>query len=102
MNIAGCSCDCFKLSSAAYNMHLVFGSGYRCIEPCPIYNSPPLQRNDDARELGALRFMESDAVAQPHTVEQRLRYIHALACIQFNHSVVISGSDSARELSERT
>ena len=60
----------------------------------PVINPPLLQR-DDAWELQTLGFMECDAVAQPHTVQQGLGDMRFLACVQFNHSVVISNPDSA-------
>ncbi len=82
-------------------MDFVLGPGYRGIKPCPINYPAFLQRNDDARKLGTLRLMECDAVAQPHAIEQRLRYIDVLACIEFNHSVVIVCCYCAGQFSQR-
>ena len=94
MGIAGRFGDGCKLSCAAHDMDLMLGPGYCGIEQA-LSTILPLQRDDDAWELRTLSFMECDAVAQPHTVQQGLGDIHALACVQFNHSVVISSPDSA-------
>lgn len=95
MSIAGGFCDAGKLSCAAHDMDAMLGSGYCGIEPGPVNDPPLLQRDDNAWELRTLRLMECNAVAQAHTVQKGLCDIHALTRVQFNHSVVISGSDRA-------
>ena len=72
MGIAGRFGDGCKLSCAAHDMDLMLGPGYCGIEPGPVNDPPLLQRDDDAWELRTLSFMECDAVAQPHTVQQGL------------------------------